>query len=265
MLTLQARHIGTVGKMLIQDVPTLYGALCGKTKTVHEQINDSQEGQPIALSDKQIFNALNGPYHVFFQQHFDALSRINRVILAQYLSKEEEIKKTDFEEALDLGVNKTLLERDSHEINRLRDTLNDMVPTHLAEWEAHDHESSQKLLDALAENGVHLNDIEITQFQLNETISEIDDRFVDLKLSLPSQKKKKQAEQDVMRFAFYFQLKVVLAIQSALSRLHLPHEQADIQGIVDKMQGVFEGILQEEVALGEREKAALDEMLKALG
>ena len=264
MITLTEHHIGTYAKVLLEDWTIIRDILVQKTKLAKELVHhndDSSDNNSLKtlLSDRQINDALNGPYQSFFKQHLAAYASLAHLTFALNISKGGVLKTKDFFGDIDYGLSDALLtQRDFPQVKDAKGTLDSMVSEHLMLWESQIDSWNEMLLSTLAQNDFTLNDIELNDFQQNETISELNDRFIDIKVDLPKLKK------EAFNFHQYFMMKLTLAIHSALSRLHQPNTTKDIHVVLNLCQKQLKEIRKTEKELDKEQQAEIDSLIKPI-
>jgi hypothetical protein len=186
------------------------------------------------LSQVEIDEALNGPLGNFFRQKIAAYAKI--MIGAHELAKSSE-------EAFKPLVDDKLPLKSGAEIDKALLALSDLTEQHYQEWLENWEQFSQNLIKSLSQKKVILNAIESEDLSRRELLSELYKRFQDLQLNLPKLKS------PIMNLEHYLYFKTYLAIQSALSRQHLPHQSADIEAVLKSMKKDFQAIAQAEKTL----------------
>lgn len=258
MISLTNHPIGTYAKLLIQNNPTLVTIINDKTRYVKEQIH-GESNTEIILTDQQINDALNGPFQSFFKCYLNALAKIAKVTLALNLSNDDLFKEKDFEEPVDHGIPAHLLATlDFSTINQVEKSFTENVREHFVSLEAIIDDWTQSVLSAMQQHQIPLSDREIQDFAINEPISELNNRFIDLKLELPKLKK------GPFDFQEYFTLKSTLAIQSALGRSHQASTSAEINTHLQKLKSPLSSVFETEEKLVAQLKDDLETLLKPI-
>lgn len=174
------------------------------------------------------------------------------------MHKDEDIKAKDFEEAVDHGIPKQLLQMEGSVLKETAQFLEEAMSNHLTSMNNEVNEWGLQILHAFEEAQIQFNDMEKTDLLTNEPITAIHDRFVEFKIELP------ELKNDTVNFHDYFILKSILVLQSMLSRQHLPHQLTDIQIHLDKIKNPLKHIQEAETALFESQKAALHQIMAPL-
>jgi len=256
MILLTDHELGTFEKVLLQDWTVIRDMIIAKTKFVKEQIHadtDDQSAIGNLLTDIQLNNALNGPFQTFFKHHLAAYAKIAHVTMALSIFKGEVLKRKDFDGEVDYGIPETALtHHDFSTLKQARQSLDTMTQDHMMLLTSQIEAWSEILLTTLQQNDLPLNDIEIQNFLANETITEINERLIDLKIELPKLKKTD------LNFTQYYQLKLTITIHSALSRMHQPNTNKEIQNILQHCKKSLKHILQAENQLHSEQQTELD-------
>jgi len=259
MLNLKSHFINTYGKMLLQDWVSMMRLIQRQTQRIASAIRaadtDHIELKDV-LTEPQINDAFNGPLQQFYRQHLLAYSAIKRVETALNVTKNELFKDSDsMAENQHFSVPAALLNRiELSDLKQLLHSLNTLMETHYHEWEKNVSDWTALLLEKLKQNPT-LSDLEITTFVINEPISELHDRFVDLKTELP------EFSKSPFGFSQYFTLKAVFVIQSALARLQQPNDTKHVHIVLKPLHSEFKSIHKIEKTLLASHQKAIDELL----
>lgn len=258
-------YISTHARIFLSDWRTLADLVNKHTKLVKESVQSEhneleeesetkQEKKPV-LTTRQINDALNGPYQRFFKDKMTAYAAISRMKLELNIIKNE-IFKDKRQASPELSLPASQLEKFSmQDLHEIQNELNELTEKDNVEWETHLADWQQHIIEALKQYNISLNEIEIIEFQGKEPISELLERFTELNIQLPKTKK------NGMNFAAYLTYKTNIAIHSALSRQHQPHEQTDINKILKSLKSVFDKITKEENNLIKKQQAATNAII----
>lgn len=262
MMTLTNHPIGTYAKALIQDWPTMADYILQKTQfvkdIVHAETSSPSDADKL-LTKQSINDAFNGPFQTFFKCHLGALAKIMKATIALTLFKEDVLKKKDFDAPVDYGVPEYVLHQvEFSDLKKMKKTLDEHTQEHFAQWEGQIDAWQESLLLCLQQNNLPLNEIETQDFIQNEPITEINNRFTDLKIEIPKLKK------DAFNFHQYFILKLTLTAHSALSRQHLSNTTKDISQAIQCAHPILKTIKNTEKELIEAQKKAIDEITAQL-
>ncbi len=132
--------------------------------------------------------------------------------------------------------------------------MTELTKEHFAQWESAIETWAKSLLQDLKKNNVTLSDLELQEFMINQPISELNDRFLNLKITLPKLSKSN------FDFEQYFTLKTTLAIHSALSRSQLPNTESAIEKIFKTLNSTLKSIHQTEKELSQAQETVLKEL-----
>lgn len=258
MIDLKSHFLGTYGKMLLQDWENLTHLIQQQTRRISETVQAHQPEktfQKTILTDQQINDAWNGPFQQFYQLHVAAYAAILRVETALTLTKDELFKEQESVENNTFQVPQKILNKiELSDLKQMRATLNALFETHQQEWQTQIDVWTALLLKQLEENPT-LSDLEIIALQAHEPVSELYERFVDLKIEFPDLSKLS------FNIAQYLTLKATLAIQSALARLHMPNDSSHVHAVAKTLQDALKSIQKTEKELIQKQQAALDGLL----
>lgn len=255
MLTLEHHFTGTYAKRFLTEWPVLSDIMHEETRWQKDRL---QGNALIELTEKQIDDALNGPFQTFFKLHLHAYAAIAKVDVALNFSKEETLKDLDNATEIDFGVSKLLINKtDSSTLRELREKLDQLIKEHYAQWQ----ESIRHWIEALQSHinqQCALSDLEVGEFSINQPISELNERFIELNISTPAFSKFDG------NFQQYFILKATLVIHSALSRMHQPHSEKKINDIVKKLANTLKKMHYEENLLVDSQQKKVKSLLIAI-
>lgn len=210
----------TYSKTLLNDWKTLL------------KIIEGSEAQH--LNPENLDHALNGPLGPFFLSFIQAYLKIMQQHHAQALKNDEAFK--------DLAST-NLPTKSPTEIDQEMAELNESFEKNYQLWLNFWLESAKNLAKKLAEKKLILNPIETEDLYRQENLIVLYKRFNELQVEIPTLKSPS------MNLSNYLYLKTYLAIQSALSRQHLPHEPSDIEGFLKLLKKDFQSIAQAEKEL----------------
>jgi len=258
MATKKEEHfIGTHAKVILSDWQVL-ATIVTKHSTLIKESTQEEESEsepgPQVLSQREIDDAFNGPMQAFFKQKITAHSAIARLRLHLTMNDDETFKEKRAKLPDEDKIPESILSSTSlSDLNKIGKELDQLTTEHHEQWEQCRDAWNKHILQRLSETGLSLSEIEIKEFQDPEPISELSDRFVSLNIALP---KTHKADMD---FSKYLTLKTDIAVQSALSRQHLPHEQSDIQRILKQLKSDFNAIRKQEQQILSEQKAATNQ------
>jgi len=257
------RLIGTHAIVTLSDWDVLSSLIAKhsalvKEKSQRQKESDEEEEvfEPDVLSQHEIDDAFNGPMQQFFKHASTTYSAIARVRLHLTMAEDESFK--DKRAKLDDAdkVPESILKGTSiSDLNKIQDELDEIILNHGDYWEQCRKSWGDHLTKHIADVGVSLSDIEVKEFYDPEPISELFERFTTLNIELP---KTRKADMD---FAMYLTLKTDIAIQSALSRQHLPNAQSDIQKILKQLKSDFTAIQKQQQQILEEQQAEYNTLI----
>ena len=183
---------------------------------------------PHIMAEKNIQTALQGPFGGLIKDKMAAYARLTRVRLEIHLSKEELFKNKRAKPEGEQIPEKKLEKLNFSLLDNIQHQLDELTEQHNEQWREFIQRWTEILIDFFAESKLLLTEREIRELQDEDVATDLLPRFIEVGLKLP-QKDYKQ-----MNCADYLYLKMLLTTQSALSRQHLPHDDAQIQ---QKLQG----------------------------
>lgn len=262
MIDLQNPFISTYSRALLSDWNVIRDMMIMESKRIKDVMQADTETDPLfetQINNQQINDALNGPFQHFFKAHLRVYATITKIESALTIKKEDLFKESEHLSDSIFGLSVNFLEKiELSTLKQLREQCNALTIQHHADWKKHIQNWGETLLAEFKKNNLGLSDIERQDFMTNQTISELNDRFVDLTVSPPTLSKYP------VDFNQYFILKGALTIQSALARMQQSHTEKEIDMQLKKMSSVFKTIGKIEKGLLEGQKKALTELVKPL-
>lgn len=259
MIELQNHFFSTHSKALLCDWSVIRDILISDTKQMKEITHtDAQSDRLLAIqmNNQQINDALNGPLQHFFKAHLHAYAMIGKIDSALTIQKEEFFKEAENTHQAIYDLSPDFLAKiELSTIKQLQEKCNALTKQHHADWQTRIQSWCVAILAECKKQQIILSDIEIQELKTNQTITELHNRFIDLKTPLP------KLSQDTFDFQQYFILKCVLMIQSALARMQLACTEKEIDKHLKHFQSIFKAIRKEETALLETQKKALAELI----
>lgn len=260
MLSLENHFIGTYGKNALQNWSVIAKFIQQHGTWIREMISKSEqtESHPedILLTDQKINDALNGPLQNFFKTHLFAYATIAKLETAATLTKEDYFKETEHTEELNLGLPNYLIERnDFSTLKNLREQLSAMTKEHHAQWAEKEKEWEAIIIAELKVIDILISDSELQDLTMHQPISELNDRFINLKLTPPALPK------DPFNFQQYWMLKSAIAIQSVFGRLQQPITDKEINDKVKLLKTAFKKIADTEKELIDTQRNAIQKLL----
>lgn len=241
-------------KAIINDWITLREILGQITTTLKDKkVKNSKDLDNLMqpLSDTQLTDALNGPYHQYLAKLVHKYSEIGKLRLNNVINQDDNIKPHihDREVKLPENVNREI---SSAALDKLQRQLDELAKTQLQQWQDLIQNWQEQLLMQLTMNDITLSEIEIEELSQQEVLSELQNRFNDLNITLPRKKHERY------NFSDYLRLQVMLCLHSCLSRQHKPHDDGELQKIIKKFRGDFKQITQQENELLKNQNTELE-------
>jgi hypothetical protein len=253
--------INTYQRVLISDYPTIAKLLYKHSCFLKDGGYNEEEfnADPTnVLSEKQIQDAIQGPYSAFFLSKIQVFTIIARLRMAAHIEKEDSLKDnlTTLEKDFEIDPKK-LEDFPSDEVTKLQEQFDELVTSQYQQWEGQLFFWQMSLTGAMRESGVAVTEMEADEFAAAEPITEILDHYKDLNLEPPK-------VSYPLSFADYFRLKAYIAIHSALSRMMQPHTPKDIEKHMKALKKTLQEVEQKEKELAAAQNAETDEFLKPL-
>ncbi|MDF1759588.1 MAG: hypothetical protein P1U40_03525 [Coxiellaceae bacterium] len=231
--------IPTYVRVMISDWSNIARFISEHARPMKDKVNPDENQQNYVPSETQVNDAMNGPYNAFIHQCISGFAKIARVRI-EHTRKDSDFFIEEATENNPSDIPERLLKQTSAaECDNLSKQLNDQVATFTQQWrDAADHWVTQ-VQQQLVSQDLPLSEIEITELKDDEPLSDILDRYTELKVDQPKLPKE-------MNFAVYYKLKATLAVHSVLSRLQKPHTASDIDKHIKPLKKVFETFTEEQ-------------------
>lgn len=227
-------QLSTDTKVLINDWHALSEIIEKNTAYIKgTPLSETSSTTQGLLSDRQITDALQGPFQNFFKLKMTAYSAITKVRFMLVVTQDETFKNSK-----NTYPKETLQKTAITDLDKMQKNLDEQLNAHYQQWQELIARWQQQLIAGLEENDIPLSDIEIKEFQDQEPLSELYARFTDLNIEMKTP--------EIVDFDEYFHLKIHLAIHSSLSRRHKTHEHHEIHKISKKLKSLFSTITKEE-------------------
>jgi len=251
--------ISTDAKVLIKNWQVLYKLIEAHTQTI-EQHNNTESGSfSNLLSERQLRDALSGPYQRFFKQKLTAYATIGKFLLEMNMQQDDSLKAHAREHEKVNPKLAQLLEKYSiSDINSMRSDIDKLTEDHNEQWETQLSEWNQQLLATMTSNKIPLTDIEIDAFKEKEPLSALIRRYTDLNIDLP------KLDYTDFNFEQYLKLKLELAIRSSLHRRHEAHESTNINRLIKRFKNKFAKIKQQENELLKKQQVETREIVQTI-
>lgn len=262
MFNLPTHFTGTYAKNAMADWSVLFNSILEKTTWVKDTLQSQHEMNALKspmLSDQQINDAFNGPLQPFFKAHLQTYAHIAKIETALTITNDDFFKESEHTMDKIFGIPASLLAKtDFSSLKDLRKQCDTMTIEHYAQWQSHIQTWTDALLQAFKKNSMTLSDLEIQEFSINQPISEIEDRFIHLKLTAPNLKK------SGCDFQEYFTLISTLVIQSALSRSQQPNTDRDIAQVLKSFHPTLKIINKAEKELMQTQEKTLVQLIAGI-
>lgn len=260
MLNLKHYAFDTYTQCYLEDWKTVVAVIDKHTKQTKELLEDAPQKTGRSLIDqRQLDDALNGPFSLMITRHIQARAKLKAIEIALSLSEKDAYKPEDLPENITMGCDTAVLKNtEISTILTIKKSLDSLLKEHEMQWESHISEWHDKLTHQLAEAALDVSENEIAEFLTSNPVSELNETFTDLKL--PTAKVKNPP----FSFKDYFKLKLIIIIHSALSRMHLPNTETDIQQYLKKLKDVLKEIAHAEDTLQKTQQAELSQTLDAV-
>lgn len=223
-------------KLMVDDWDTL-SRLIREIATPQKHRQDTTIDTESLVPDSIIKDALDGPFNPFLACKLNAFAKLCQMRMLVTIFENEALQ----EAKKNLPLKETDLEKKAksvtiNDLDSRQKKLDDAANNHYAQWRELTQNWIGLIIDNLHKQGVTLSSLEIGDFSQLEPISDLENRFINLQLEPP---KNKKGEFD---FANYFKHKAYLIIHSSLARRQLPHDQKAVDQVLKKLNSVFSTI-----------------------
>lgn len=254
MIDLQHHFTGTYAKNLLVNWAVMADLIKQKTTWMKDTLQN--QSQSLILTNQQMDDVFNGPFQQFFKLHLRGYAQISKIETALTIEKDELFKESEFSVDATLDVPRNLLNTMEYAtLKELHNKLNVLTKENYAQWELHTQTWANALIQALKENNITLSDIELHNFTINQPISELQDLFINLKLTIPKLSK------SAFDFQQYFILKTTLMVQSALGRAQQSHTDKEIEQFLKILKPIFKTIDETTKTTSAAQEKAVNELL----
>ena len=248
-------------KVLLSDWPVMAKIIFKHSSLLREGGYKEEEFNASAtnvLTDKQIYDAITGPYSNFFLKKIHAFTIVSRLRMALHIKKEDSFNDNISALAKTKLDPKYLDKFSSDDIAKIQENFNELVLRHNQQWEGQLFFWQISITSALKTAGLAITELESDEFVSAEPLSELLDRYdglniTPIKIAQP------------LTFSDYFRLKSYLTILSALSRQHLPHGEKDIDHYMKALKKPLTDIHKAEKELIQQQEAETAAIINPIG
>lgn len=262
MTDLQNHFLSTYSNALLSDWTVIRDILITETQWMKERVQTDTQPDPILaqqISGQRINDAFNGPFQHFFKAHLHTYAMMTKIESALTIKKEELFKEAENTEHAFYGISSRHLEKiEISTVKQYKEQCNSVTKQHHQDWQTHIQQWCDAILVECQKNHFTLFDVETQDLQTNQTITELYNRFVDLKL--PMQKLSKVP----FDFHQYFIVKSMLAIQSALARMQQAPTESAIHEQLKILLPIFKSIKKAEEKTIAAQRKTLNELTAGL-
>ncbi len=210
------------------------------------------------LSERQIQDALQGPYSAFFLSQLKAFSIIARLTMVVKINKEDALKDNYTSLHPEFKIDPKKIENfQSTEVTHIREAFDELTNNQCQQWEGKLFFWQMSVTGALKINGVNISEMELDEFNAPEPLSELLARYDNVNITPPK-------VTYPLNFTDYFHLKAYLTVLSALSRQHLPHGEKEIEKHMKALKKPLKDIEKEQAELLKEQEAAVHDLLQPL-
>ena len=214
---------------------------------------------PHILAEKHIQAALQGPFGSLIKEKMAAYAKISRLRMEIHLSKEELFKTRRAEQPESERIPAKKLEKLSFsQLDDLQQQLDELTEQHNREWQEFIQQWTDHLIDFFSEAHLALTEREIKELKDEDIATELLPRFIEVGVKLP------QKSYPQLSFTDYLYLKAMLTTQSALSRQHLAHDDAEIQQALSGFKSGFAQMREQEQLLSDQQKKMTASLISSL-
>ena len=228
-------YLTTYTRAVLSDWQVLAGVIVQHTQLL-EDVKKNGDKPPVIpnlLTDQHITDSLNGPYSAFVSQKMRAYAAIGR-LKSEHIIQENELFKEGSSNPIESQLSPQFLSSYSlANLNAMQKQLNQLTAQHHSQWVDNHIQWNEAVAQALGNAGISLSEIEYNGLCDDEPISELLDRFIELKLELP----KSRSNTDT--FDGYLTLKAYLAVQSSLSRNQKSSTPDEVNKVLKSLKSLF--------------------------
>ncbi len=261
----QQHFLGTYSKVILSTNWTVLAKLIVEHTTLvkdQKATTNQDEGSNNfnILTDRQLDDILAGPYQHTIKQQLSAYAAVAKVKLAFNLNSEEFSKGRAVPEDDEQGIPAEILAATSiADLNALQENLEQLTEQQFSTWGSHIQGWKNEIINTLNTAEIQLSDIEIKEFQDEEPMSELSERFDSLNVAtLPV------SEKQTINFEKYFLLKSYIAIHSCLSRQHLANSDVEIKKVLKSIKALLSRINKQETELLNIQQDEINNTIKAI-
>ncbi|OGT48049.1 MAG: hypothetical protein A3F17_00370 [Gammaproteobacteria bacterium RIFCSPHIGHO2_12_FULL_41_15] len=251
----------TTLQVLFNDWLALHEIMAEITQTRKQKQLQYQAENPISpftlLTATQIHDGFYGPYHGFIRSFGHAYALISKLRTHLTTTQDENIKTHIKDSDLNLPE-RIKIDTNAAALDKLQRTLDDLARKHFPQWQECVIRWREQLIMQLTLHDITLSDLEIEDLSHPETLSEMLDRFTELKLTPP------KVKGDAYTFSDFFRCKAILSIHSAYHRQHKSYEMEEILKIVNKFKNDFKQIDKEQKQLLDATEKDIEAILQPL-
>lgn len=258
MLTLDNHFCSSYSKVLLENWKVPNNLIYKKTLWIKDTLQPKSD--EVALpSDQQIDDALNGPFQSFFKMVLNAYASVSKIEAAINLSKEDFFKESEQISDITLGVSQQkIANTEMSKLKELHARLDEVTKQCFEQWESNIQNWTDALLADYKKMNLALSDIELQDFATNEPVSELNARFVNLKVPAPKLPKSE------FNFSQYFTAKATIAIHSALNRMQQPNSEKDILEKLKNLAPTLKLISKTENELASMHKKTIEHVIEVI-
>lgn len=248
----------TTAKALLNDWQALRDIIAQimcTQKEKQEKVNEDSAYLFKLLSDRQIDDAFHGPFHPLIHHLTQAYSLITQIRTRLIITQDDNLKSRAQDSGFDLPENLNK-EINAAALDKKQRELDEAARHQFQQWQELMGKWQQNFVMQMTTNDIALSEAEIDEMQQTEPVSELTDRFTDLKLEAPKMKKQNYTLSD------YLNLKIILIVHSALSRQHITHIDEELQKLLKQLKPHFKALSQEEDELIKQQETEIKILMK---
>lgn len=251
--------IPTYARVLCNDWSSIKQFIVEHGAPMKDKVGQNAISNTTIPSSEYMSNALSGPFAPFIELCLSCHAKVARVRLELNLTDNDLFKRETTEDKNPAKIPERILSQSSvAECDNLNKQLTDHIQNLVASWRDHCHHWMEQLSQQLSTEGLTPAEIELQSFFDDEPISDLYNRFIELKLEHP----KRKSSQSVLYY--YLNLKLILLVQSVLSRLQKPHNMTDIDPLIKTCRPLLDEIQNQAQQLLETQRIELLGLIAAL-
>ncbi len=256
--------LSTYAKIALSDWHLLAGYIQRYSTPIQKPAESPAETvsqQAVLLSDLQIAEALKGPYSSFLKQKMLDYGNLQRV-KSKHITTQEEFFKREMNAPLptekDTLSAEIVKQVSKPTLESLQTQLNQITQEHHQQWVDALSYWKNGLLQYFDQSKLAFSELEIQDFNWDQSASELFKTFTESKVELPKLKK------GCTTFGAYLKLKSTLAVYSSLSRRMQAHSEKEVSQVLKPLSNYFDDVEKYELQMLDSQHAQTLQILQPI-